>query len=41
MNYISQGVRGLSFVVRLNTDRLLFVSALFAALALATYFVHP
>ena len=41
MNYISESVRGLSFFVSLNLDRLLFVMAVFAALTLATYFAHP
>jgi hypothetical protein len=41
MNHISDGVRGLSFILRLNLDRLLFVLAVFAALALATYLAHP
>jgi hypothetical protein len=41
MNYISEGVRGLSFIVRLNLDRMLFVAALAAALSVATYFGHP
>jgi hypothetical protein len=41
MNHISESVRGLSFIVRLNADRLLFVGALLAALAVATWIAHP
>ena len=41
MNHIAEGVRGLSFIVKMNLDRLLFVAAVFAALALATYVAHP
>jgi hypothetical protein len=41
MNHIAESVRGLSFIVRLNLDRLLFVGAVFAALALAAYVAHP
>jgi hypothetical protein len=41
MNHISDSVRGLSFIVRLNADRLVFVCALFAALAVATWIAHP
>jgi hypothetical protein len=41
MNHISDSVRGLSFIVRLNADRLVFISALFAALAVATWIAHP
>lgn len=41
MNYINDGVRGLSVIVKLNVDRLLFVSVLAAALAVATYLSHP
>ena len=41
MNHISEGVRGLSFVLRLNLDRMLFVAAVFAALLAATYVAHP
>ncbi len=41
MNHISDGVRGLSFIVRLNLDRLFFIAALFAALAVATWVAHP
>jgi hypothetical protein len=41
MNHITDSVRGLSFIVRLNLDRLLFVAAVFAALALATWFAQP
>jgi hypothetical protein len=41
MNHISDSVRGLSFIVRLNADRLLFVGALLAALAAATWIAHP
>ena len=41
MNHISDGMRGLSFILRLNLDRLLFVAAVCAALALATWVAHP
>jgi hypothetical protein len=41
MNYISESVRGLSFIVRLNLDRLFMVAAVAAALAVATYIAHP
>jgi hypothetical protein len=41
MNYITESMRSLSFVVRLNLDHVLYVCAVFAALAVATYFAHP
>jgi hypothetical protein len=41
MNHITEGMRGLSFILRLNLDRLLFMAAVFAALAAATYIAHP
>jgi hypothetical protein len=41
MNHISDGMRGLSLILRLNLDRLLFVTALFAALMVATWIAHP
>jgi hypothetical protein len=41
MNHISDSVRGLSFIVRLNADRLIFIFALVAALAVATWIAHP
>lgn len=41
MNHISESVRGLSFIVRLNADRLIFIGALLAALAVATWIAHP
>ena len=41
MNQISDGMRGLSVILRLNLDRLIFVVALGIALAIATYVAHP
>ena len=41
MNHISESVRGLSFIVRMNLDRMLFIAAVFAALAIATWVAHP
>jgi hypothetical protein len=41
MNHISDGMRGLSLILRLNLDRMLFVGALFLALMIATWFAHP
>jgi hypothetical protein len=41
MDYIAESVRGLSFIVRLNLDRLLIVAAVAAALAAGTYIAHP
>jgi hypothetical protein len=41
MNHISDSVRGLSFILRLNADRLLFICALLAALGAATWIAHP
>lgn len=41
MNHIADSVRGLSFIVKLNLDRFVFVAAVFAALALATWIAHP
>ena len=41
MNYINDGMRGLSVIVRLNTDRMLSVAVLAAALAAAAYLSHP
>jgi hypothetical protein len=41
MNHISNGVRGLSLIVRLNADRFIFVCALLAALGVATWIAHP
>ena len=41
MNYIQDGYRGLSLLVRLNYDRLLFLGILCAALALSAYLTHP
>jgi hypothetical protein len=41
MNHITDGVRGLSFILRLNLDRMLVIAALFAALSVATYIAHP
>jgi hypothetical protein len=41
MNHISDGMRGLSFILRLNLDRMLVIAAVFAALAVASYVAHP
>lgn len=41
MNQLSDSMRGLSFIVRLNADRMVFIGALAAALALATWMAHP
>ena len=41
MNHISDGMRGLSLILRLNLDRMLFVAALFVALMVATWIAHP
>lgn len=41
MNYISDGMRGLSFILRLNLDRIFFISALVFALMIATWVSHP
>jgi hypothetical protein len=41
MNHISDGMRGLSLILRLNLDRMLFVAALFVALMVATWISHP
>lgn len=41
MNHLSDGLRGISLIVRLNRDRLLVVAALSAALLAAAYVSHP
>ncbi len=41
MNYINDSMRGLSVLVNLNMDRLLFVAALVAALCAGAYISHP
>ncbi|GEM_PF-4061021 len=41
MNYINDGMRGLSVILNLNIDRLLIVAVLCAALAAGAYVSHP
>lgn len=41
MTTLTKGYRGLSLLVNLNWDRLLFVGAIGAALLAATYFTTP
>lgn len=41
MTEIADGVRGVSLLVRLNADRLLFALALLVGLMLGTYISHP
>jgi hypothetical protein len=41
MNHLSDGMRGLSFILWLNRDRLFVVAAVFIALAAATWVAHP
>lgn len=41
MNHLSDGLRGISLIVRLNGDLLLVISALCLALMAAAYVSHP
>lgn len=41
MNHISDGLRGISLIFRLNGDRLLVIGTLCLALASAAYVSHP
>jgi hypothetical protein len=41
MNYLNDGLRGISLIVRLNGDRVMVVAALCIALMAAAYVSHP
>ena len=41
MNHLSDGLRGMSLIVRLNGDRILVIAALCAALLAGAYVSHP
>lgn len=41
MHHINDGYRGLSLLLNLNTDRLLFLAVLCGALAAGAWFAHP
>ncbi len=41
MSYIQSGYRGISFLLALNFDRILFVGLLCLALSAAAWMAHP
>lgn len=41
MNYLSDGFRGISLLVQLNSDRFVVIAALCLALLAAAYVSHP
>lgn len=41
MNYLSDGLRGISLIMRLNSDRFVVIAALCVALMAAAYVSHP